>query len=59
MHILPKKKVVFTIHPDVFIKLKVFAAKRLMPYSIILEALADAYVDDPNSFPTLNFDKYK
>lgn len=56
---IPKKKRTFTISPDVFIKLKVFSSRKGIPYSIILEALANEYVSDTTRFPEIDFSKYK
>ena len=55
-----KKKIrSFTISPEVFVKLKVYSSKKGIPYSVIIEALVDAYVSDPISFPEIRFDRYR
>jgi len=59
MEELAKKKVTFTIRPNVFIKLKVYAAQNGLPYSVVLEALADSYIEDPIAFPPLHFERYR
>lgn len=48
-----------SLRPEVFIKLKIYSAKHRVPYSVILEALADNFIEDPNSFINVNFDKYR
>jgi len=54
----PKKKRSFTISPNVFIKLKVYSSQKGIPYSIILEALADSYIENPSDFPVIHFERY-
>lgn len=54
-----KLKKSFLIHGDAFIKLKIYSAQKNIPYGVILEALADSYVSDPNSFPKIDFQKYR
>jgi hypothetical protein len=56
---IQKKKICMLIRKDVLIKLKVLAAQKSLPYSIVIEALADSYCEDPVSFPPINFDKYR
>jgi len=54
-----KQKKTFTMRQEIFTKLKIFSARRNIPYGIIIEALVDTYLDEPTSFPEVEFSKYK
>jgi len=54
-----KQKCTFTISPHIFVKLNIYSAQKGLPYSRIIEALIDTYIEDPIAFPSINFDKYK
>ncbi len=54
-----KQKCTFMIAPHIFVKLNVYAAQKGIPYSRVIEALIDSYIEDPVAFPNINFDKYK
>ena len=54
-----KQKCTFMVAPFIFVKLNVYAAQKGIPYSRVMEAVMDTYLEDPIAFPSINFDKYK
>lgn len=59
---MPKKiRRTFTLNPEIFNNLKVFAARNQIPYSLILEELANTFLKDPTLFPSVSelINKYK
>lgn len=55
---LNKMKRSFTIPRELFIQLKLYAVKKNIPYSIIIEAIIDIYLKNPENFE-IDFSKYK